>query len=93
MFTGQIPDGRRRIDLKLNAFMLHHPAVFFSVILQLVMIFMCIWTELSGDGRRVRVGGASLVGGGAVCVNKKTVHVFDASCESWQRTNIQYYQK
>lgn len=50
---------------------------------------MCIRTELSGVG----VGGASLVGGGAVCVNKKTVHVFDASCESWQGTNIQYYQK
>lgn len=55
------------------------------------MIFVWIWSELSGERRRVRVG-ASLVGEGAVCVNK-TVHVFDASCTSWQRTNIQYYQK
>lgn len=29
----------------------------------------------------------------AVCVNKRTVHVFDASCKSGRRTDIPYYQK
>lgn len=52
---------------------------FFSALPVIILFRVCIFTIC------VQCGGEKVVET-AVCVNTRTVHVFDASCRSWKRT-------